>query len=75
MAEIRLTVPDSVVEALQQKLGTDMKLTDMAKDAMTMFNWAVGERAQGRVILSSSAEGDKMKQLAMASLDAAKPTP
>jgi len=52
-----------------------MKLTDMAKDAMTMFNWAVGERAQGRVILSSSAEGDKMKQLAMASLDAAKPSP
>lgn len=73
MPEIRLNIPDSVVEDLQKKLGTTVKLTDMAKDAMVLFNWAVGERAQGRLILSSDAEGEKMKQLAMGSLDAVTP--
>jgi hypothetical protein len=75
MAEIRLTVPDAVVEALQKKLGPNVKLTEMAKEAMTLFNWAVGESAAGRLILSADAEGKGMKQVAMPTLDAAKPQP
>jgi len=70
MAEVRIQIPDEVVKQLQDKLG-DVKLTDIAKDAVTMFNWAVNERAKGRVVLSSDEEGEKMARLAMPLLDRA----
>jgi hypothetical protein len=68
MAEVRIQIPDDVVEQIQQKLG-DIKVTDIAKQAVTMFNWAVNEVAEGRVVLSSDKEGEKMTRLAMPSLD------
>jgi hypothetical protein len=73
MAEIRIQIPDDVVKEIQDKLG-DIKVTDIAKDAVTLFNWAVGERAKGRVVLSSDEEGEKMTRLAMPSLEKAAKT-
>jgi hypothetical protein len=73
MAEVRIQIPDEVVKQIQDKLG-DVKVTDIAKDAVTMFNWAVDERSKGRVVLSSDEEGEKMTRLAMASLDRAAKT-
>jgi hypothetical protein len=75
MAEVRLQIPDDVVSALQAKMGTNIKVTDIAKDAITLFSWAVGERAKGNLILSSNEEGDKMTRLAMPSLESAAPKP
>lgn len=72
MAEIRLQIPDHLVEELQSKLGSQVKVTDMAKDAMSLFNWAVGERAKGRVILSSSEDGDSFRQITTPSLESIK---
>ena len=69
MAEFRLQVPDSLVQAMQDKMGEGTKMTDIAREALTMFNWALNEKANGRVILSSSSDGGELKQLAMASLD------
>jgi hypothetical protein len=69
MAELRLQIPDDLVKSLQDKLGTNVKVTDIARDALTMFNWAVGERAKGRLVLSSDEEGQKMARLAMPSLE------
>lgn len=69
MAEIRLQIPDETLRKMQEKLGTDMKFTDIAKDAITLFNWAVGEKAKGNLILSSDEEGTKMTRLAMPSLE------
>lgn len=65
MAELRLQVPDELIAQLQEKLGSNVKVTDMARDAMTLFKWAVDERAKNRLILSSDADGEKMTQLAM----------
>ncbi|HEV2990664.1 MAG TPA: hypothetical protein VG759_19665 [Candidatus Angelobacter sp.] len=70
MAEVRIQIPDEVVKQIQEKVG-DVKLTDIAKDAFTIYNWAVEERSKGRVVLSSDEEGERMVRLAMASLDQA----
>jgi hypothetical protein len=40
-----------------------------------MFNWAVEERAKGRLVLSSDEEGEKMTRLAMPNLEKAAPPP
>ena len=71
MVEIRLQIPDELVEKLQGQLGNQTKATDMAREAMTLFNWAVEEKANGRVILSSSRNGEDMTKLAMPVLDSA----
>jgi hypothetical protein len=67
--EIRLQIPDNVIASLQGKIGTDIKATDIAKDAITLFKWAVEERAKGRLILSGTEDLEKMSRLAMPSLD------
>jgi hypothetical protein len=71
MAEVRVQIPDDVVKQIQDKLG-DIKVTDIVKDAVTMFNWAADERSKGRVILTSDEEGGKMTRLAMPSLEGAR---
>ena len=73
MAEVRVQLPDDVVEKLQKQLGGNVKLTDIARDAFSMFNWAVEERAKGRVVLSSDAQGEKPARLAMPRLDKVQP--
>jgi len=72
MAEVRLQIPDELVQKFQDKLG-NIKVTDIAKDALTLFNWAVDERAKGRLVLSSDEAGTKVTRLAMASLEKAAP--
>jgi hypothetical protein len=74
MADIRLQIPDDVVQSIQDKTGSNVKPTDIARDAVTLYYWAVQERAKGQVILSSDPEGDKMTRLAMPSIEKAAPT-
>lgn len=69
MAEVRVQIPDDVIQQLQSKMGTNVKLTDIARDAFTLFNWAVDERSKGRVVLSSSEDGDNINRLKMPSLE------
>lgn len=75
MAEVRLQIPDELVESFQERLGSKVKVTDIAKDAISLFNWAVGERANGRLILSSDKEGEALKQVTMPRLDNVKADP
>jgi hypothetical protein len=73
MAEFRLQIPDDLVAKLQEKLGSNVKITDIARDSLTLFNWAVNERAKGRLVLSSDEDGEKMTRLAMPSLENVSP--
>ena len=75
MAEFRLQIPDELVGKLQEKLGPGTKVTDIARDALTLFNWAVNERAKGRLVLSSDEDGEKLTRLAMPSLEQVKCDP
>jgi hypothetical protein len=69
MAELRLQIPDELVAKLQEKLGSTTKVTDIARDAITLFNWAVDERAKGRLVLSTAAGGEDVARLTMPSLE------
>ena len=71
MAEVRLTIPDAVVARLQRQIGDNVKVTDLARDAITLLNWAVDERAKGRLVLSTDASGSNAQRLAMTVLDTA----
>ena len=71
MAEVRLQIPDEIVKTLQQKIGGDVKATEIARDAITLFNWAVEERAKGRLVLSADDKGENMTRIAMPSLESA----
>ncbi len=69
MAEVRVQIPDEFIAKLQDKLGGGTKVTDIARDALTLFNWAVDERAKGRLVLSSNEDGGTVNRLAMPSLE------
>lgn len=71
MAEVRFQVDDAFLQKLQKRLGAS-KFTDVARDALTLLNWAVGEREAGRDI-ASAKNGRIEKQLAMPSLDEVSP--
>ena len=70
MAEVRLQIPDELVAKFQEKLGADVKATDIARDAITLYKWVVDEKASGNTITSSDSKDFKpIKQLAMTSLN------
>ena len=71
MPDVRLQIPDDLLKSIQEKTKSNIKATDIAKDAITLYNWAVEERAKGRVVLSSNTDGDQMTRLAMPSLEKA----
>lgn len=47
MTEVRFQVDDAFLQNLQQKLGTS-KSTDIAREALTLLNWAVKEKSESR---------------------------
>jgi len=73
MAEMRLYIPDEVVEHFQKILGPYARPTDIVKDAITFYNWAVNERAKGNIILSSDQNFEHMTRIALPSLERVRP--
>lgn len=65
--ELRLQVNDDYINRLQSVLG--LKGSEVAREALTILNWAVQERLKGRVILSADSEGRNVARLAMPSLE------
>lgn len=72
MAEIRLQIPDELLSSFQGKLSENTKPTEIARDALSLYNWAVAERAKGNVILSSNNDGTNLTRVTMPSLDSIK---
>lgn len=66
--EVRLSIDDSFLKDLQEKIGGSPHASELMRDALTMFNWAVQEVAAGRVLLSTSTEGEDMHRLVMPTL-------
>lgn len=66
--EVRLNIDDAFLKNIQDKVGSPMKATDLTRDALTIFNWAVGEVAEGRVVLSTNAKGQEVRRLVMPTL-------
>lgn len=71
--ELRLQVDDEFMRRLQDTMGAG-KATDITREALTLLNWAVDERAKGRVILSADPKGkEELVRLAMPSLEKVPP--
>ncbi len=76
MADIRVQIPDDIVKDLQDKLPSGSnRATDMVRDALTLYNWAVQERTKGRQVFTTDAKGSDPVRLAMPSLDRVKIAP
>jgi hypothetical protein len=72
MAEIRLQIPDELVSEFQGKLSENTKPTEIARDAISLYKWAVSERSKGNVILSSDNDGTNLTRVTMPALDSIK---
>src|ERR1700687_4478700 len=68
MAEVRFKVGDDFLKNLQQTMGTT-KTTAIMKEALTVFNWALKEKSEGRQILSADSETNNLVRLATPGLD------
>lgn len=66
--EVRFNIDDAFLKTLQDQVGSPAKATDLSREALTMFNWAIQEASAGRVILSTSATGGDVHRLIMPTL-------
>jgi hypothetical protein len=71
MAELKLVIPDRILDSLLHKLGPEVPACDIPTEALTLFDWAVTQRAQGRVIFSADSTGAHLKRLSMPALELA----
>lgn len=75
MADIRLHIPDELIQKFQTRLGPDIQATEIAREAITLLNWAYEQRAQGYFILSMDPSGTPKGRLEMPLLEKAAPSP
>lgn len=72
MPEVRVQIPEDTIVGLQEKLSSNTKPTDIMRDALTLYNWAVEERAKGRQLFTTEPDGSGATRLAMTSLESVK---
>lgn len=73
MTELRLQIDDRFLRDLRINLRSNAKATEIVRDALTLYNWAAEERANGRLILSSKPDGSDFARLVMPALEQAAP--
>lgn len=66
--EIRFQVDDEFIGRLRERLGYG-SYTELARDAMTLLDWASQESAEGRFVLSGGPGGQRLVRLALPKLD------
>ena len=65
---IRLNIDDAFMRELQDKVGGQTQVADLAKDAFAVLCWAIEEVASGRVVLSADCRGGELHRLVMPTL-------
>lgn len=60
--EVRFNIDTDFMDNLKKDLKVKNS-TDVAKEAMSLLKWAVDERKQRRVILSSKSDGSGISRL------------
>lgn len=67
--ELRVKLDDEVMKSITDKVGPRFsKGPDLAREAFTLYNWAVEQVAQGRAIVSAEQDGTLKQQVATPSL-------
>ena len=67
LTEVRFTVNTDFLNKLQRRLKVKQG-TDIARSALTLLDWASEETSSGRVILSSTSDGEEVHRLVMPEL-------
>lgn len=70
--ELRMQLDDEFIGDLARRTRL-RSATEIVREALTIFNWAVRERGRGRVILSATPDGQNVERLAMHVLDRVEP--
>jgi hypothetical protein len=73
VTELRLQIDDSFLQDLRIKLRRNAKASEIVRDALTVYNWAAEERANGRFVVSMDADGGDMARLVLPALEQAVP--
>lgn len=71
--EVRFKLDRDYAQELLDKARAGSTV-EMTRDALTLFHWALGEVAQGRLILSTDERGENPRQIVMPSLERGKST-
>lgn len=66
--EVRVSVDSEFLKDLQDRLGLS-KSTDVTRVALTLLDWASGEVADNRMILSTTKDGKDVHRLVMTELN------
>jgi hypothetical protein len=66
--ELRFQVDDAFVNNIKDRAGYK-SVTELARDALTLLEWATSESAHGRYILSGAVGGGNLVRLAMPRLE------
>jgi hypothetical protein len=68
--ELRFVVDEQFINELQKRIGVS-SAADVAREALTILDWAAKERAAGRLVLSTSSTGEDVHRLVTPALEVA----
>jgi hypothetical protein len=71
MNDVLISMTDDALAGFQSKLGPDTTVIDIARDALSLYSWAVEQHARGRLVLSCDQAGEDLRTLKLPSLAAA----
>ena len=66
--QVRLNIDDAFMRDIQDKVGAQTGVAELAKDAFAVLRWAIDEVARGRVVLSADCRGCELQRLVMPTL-------
>jgi hypothetical protein len=66
--QVRLNIDDAFLRELQDKVGGQPRVAELAREAFAVLRWAVDEAASGRVVLSTDCHGAELHRLVLPTL-------
>ena len=66
--ELRIGVDDAYIERLKKRVGY-RTTTELARDALTLLDWASDESSRGRYLFAGDPDGRNPVRLALRNLD------
>ncbi|RYE23467.1 MAG: hypothetical protein EOP42_23250 [Sphingobacteriaceae bacterium] len=71
MADIRLSINQDFMDDLKSKTGID-KPSELTKDALTLYSWAISEAKKGRMLITVDENGENPRKVVTDTLVKAK---
>ena len=72
MPEVRFSVDQEFIDDLKKNAGVD-KVSKLTSEALTLYNWALSQAKQGRVLVSANPDGSNPERIVTPTLEQARP--